>query len=192
MASVGVASVDIISQYLRGLVSGKCVMCPCWDWFKDFPSIRISIIKIRRSQLFFFFFSKLLLFIKIMERSFCTNGCVSESQLLQNKWNKVSGYVGRNHRCNIFSHWPRPCLAKDRKQVLGPVPLTIFLLNSKFDQNLQCSGLKYTPPIIIKFCTHHGSITVVTCAKFQCDPLSILQSRALQVLIEFRIQSNYH
>ena len=54
---------------------------------------------------------------------------------------------------------------------LAPVPLTIFRSNSKFDQNLQCSGLKCTLliTIIMKFCTRHDSVTVVTCAKFCCD-----------------------
>ena len=45
--------------------------------------------------------------------------------------------------------------------------------NSKFDLNLECPGLKCTPPITAKFCTHHDSVTVVTCAKFRCDQLSI-------------------
>ena len=30
---------------------------------------------------------------------------------------------------------------------------------------LECSGLKYVQPITAKFCTHHDSDTVVTCAK---------------------------
>ena len=54
-----------------------------------------------------------------------------------------------------------------------PVPLTIFRSNSKFHQNLQCSGLKWTGSITTKFCTHHDSMTVVKCAKFRCDRLSI-------------------
>ena len=52
---------------------------------------------------------------------------------------------------------------------LATVPLTIFRSNSKFDQILQCSGLKCTLPITTKFCTRHDSVTVVTCAKFLCD-----------------------
>ena len=53
---------------------------------------------------------------------------------------------------------------------------TIFWSNSKFDQNLQCSGLKCYLLIITKFCTCHDSYTVVTCAKFCCDWLNIFQS----------------
>ena len=56
---------------------------------------------------------------------------------------------------------------------LLPVPLTILRLNSKFDQILQCSGLKCTLLITTKFCTCQDSVTVVTCAKFCCDRLSI-------------------
>ena len=41
------------------------------------------------------------------------------------------------------------------KSFLAPVPLTIFRSNSKFDQNLQCSGWKCTPPITTQFYTRH-------------------------------------
>ena len=41
-------------------------------------------------------------------------------------------------------------------------------------KKLQCSGLKYFPPIPTNFCTRNDSVTVVTCAKFRCDRLSIL------------------
>ena len=44
---------------------------------------------------------------------------------------------------------------------LAPVSLMIFRSNSKLDQNLKCSGLKYTLLIRTKFCTHHGSGTVL-------------------------------
>ena len=54
-----------------------------------------------------------------------------------------------------------------------PVPLRLFQSNSKLDQNLQCSGLKFTPPITTKFCTSHDSVIVVTCAKFCCDWLRL-------------------
>ena len=73
----------------------------------------------------------------------------------------------------------------------APVPLTIFRSNSKFHQNLQYSSLKCTLPTTTKFCTRHDSVTVVTCAKFRCDRLSIFETRALPILIEFRIRSKY-
>ena len=54
----------------------------------------------------------------------------------------------------------------------APVPLTVFRSNLEFDQNLECSRLKYAQPITRKFCTHHDSYryTVETCAKFRSDP----------------------
>ena len=55
--------------------------------------------------------------------------------------------------------------------VLAPVPL-IFRSNLKFDQNLQCSGLKCTQPITTKFCTCHDSVTSWR-AKFGSDRLSL-------------------
>ena len=55
----------------------------------------------------------------------------------------------------------------------APVPLTVFQSNSKFDKNLECCSLKYAQLITTKFCTHHDSFTVVTCAKFCCDRQNI-------------------
>ena len=75
--------------------------------------------------------------------------------------------------------------------VLAPILLTTFRSNSKFDQNLQCSGLKYTLLITMKLSTHQDSYTV-TCTKFRCDQLNIFLTRALQLFIEFRIRSRYH
>ena len=73
----------------------------------------------------------------------------------------------------------------------APVPLTIFRSNSKFDKNLQYSSLKCILPTTTKFCTRHDSDTVVTCAKFRCNRLSIFETRAFPILIEFRIRSKY-
>ena len=91
--------------------------------------------------------------------------------------------------CNVVSHWLGAytkwsgklcdpamsgwCTRQCKYRYQAPVPLKIFRSNSKFDQNLQCSGLKCTPPITTKFCTRHDSVTVVTHAKFCCDRLSI-------------------
>ena len=61
--------------------------------------------------------------------------------------------------------------------VQAPVPLTKFRSNLKFDQNLECYTLLCALPITTKFCTRHDSATVVTCAKFHCDRLSIFQAR---------------
>ena len=59
-------------------------------------------------------------------------------------------------------------------------------------RNLQCSGLKCAQLIKTKFSTRQDSVTVVTCAKFHCDRLNILWTRALQSFIEFRIWLKYH
>ena len=75
---------------------------------------------------------------------------------------------------------------------LATVPLTMFQSNLKLDQNFQCSGLKCTLPITTQFCTRDDRYTVVTCAKFCCDRLSKFKTRALQILIKFRIRSKYH
>ena len=56
---------------------------------------------------------------------------------------------------------------------LAPFPLMIFPSNSKFNQSLPFSALRYTRPITTKFCTRHDSVTVVTCAQFLCDRLSL-------------------
>ena len=75
--------------------------------------------------------------------------------------------------------------------VLAPVPLSIFRSNSKFDENSKHSSVKYTRPITTIFCTRHDSVTVVTCAKYRCDRLSIFETRAFWIFIEFRIRSKY-
>ena len=76
-------------------------------------------------------------------------------------------------------------------KALAPVPLSIFRSNSKFDENSNHSSVKYTLPITTIFCTRHDSVTVVTCAKYRCDRLSIFETRAFWIFIEFRIRSKY-
>ena len=96
----------------------------------------------------------------------------------------------------VFSHRHHPFLVSyikgseltsDRsmqiEKYLAPVPLTIFRSNLNFDQNLECSSLKYALPITTKFCTRHDSVTAVTCAQFHCDRLNIFDTRALQILV---------
>ena len=77
------------------------------------------------------------------------------------------------------------------RQYLAPVPLSIFRSNSKFDENSKHSSVTYTRPITTIFCTRHDSVTVVTCAKYRCDRLSIFETRAFWIFIEFRIRSKY-
>ena len=55
-----------------------------------------------------------------------------------------------------------------------PIPLTTFRSNSKLDQNVKCSGLKYTLPITTKFYKCHNSVIIVMCEKFHCDRMSTL------------------
>ena len=71
-----------------------------------------------------------------------------------------------------------------------PVPLTMFRSNLKFDQNLQCSGLKHTPPITTKCCTRHDSVTVVTYTKCRCDRLNMIWTRTFQIFIELEFDRN--
>ena len=73
----------------------------------------------------------------------------------------------------------------------APVPLSIFRSNSKFDENSERSSSEYNQPITTIFCTRHDSVTVVTCTKFRCDRLGIFETRALPILIKFRIRSKY-
>ena len=51
----------------------------------------------------------------------------------------------------------------------GTRPTNGIPSNSKFDQNLECSGLKYSQPITMKLCTRHDSVIVVMCAIFRCN-----------------------
>ena len=80
---------------------------------------------------------------------------------------------------------------KSLESLLAPVPLSIFRLNSKFDENSECSSFIYTGSITTIFCTRHDSDTVVTCAKYRCDRPRILYTRVFWIFIEFRIRSKY-
>ena len=82
-------------------------------------------------------------------------------------------------------------LSSKTPEDLAPVPLAVLWSNSKFDQKLSCSGVKYNQPITTKFCTRHDNVTFVTYAKFHCDRWRKFQTRTLQILTEFRIRSKY-
>ena len=85
----------------------------------------------------------------------------------------------------IKSWWPQPF------GDMAPVPLSIFRSNSKFDENSKHSSVRYTRPITTIFCTHHDSVTVVTCAKYRCDRSYTFYTRVFWIFIEFRIRSKY-
>ena len=55
---------------------------------------------------------------------------------------------------------------------------------------MQCSDLRCSLPITMKFRTRHNSVTVVTCAKFCCDRIGIIKARALNIFIEFELDRN--
>ena len=83
------------------------------------------------------------------------------------------------------------CHCQYHCHVLEPVRLGILRSNSKFNQISSALVSRCTLPITTKFFTRHGIVTVVTCAKFRCDRYTILSTRALQIVIEFRIRSKY-
>ena len=68
--------------------------------------------------------------------------------------------------------------------------LSLFQSNSKYDQNFECSGLKYAQSITMKFYAHHDSVTVGMCVKYYCDWLNLLWTRALQIVIVFFSDQN--
>ena len=142
-----------------------------------------------------FFLNKLALFINQKWSVLKEWGLSLWKMTVQRTWYKKGSFVG-----NILTQMSLKFVAKnsvDEKSSsvevvswhLAPILLTLFRSNSKFNQNLQCSGFKYSQPITMKFCTRHDSFTVVTCAKYRCDWLSIFWIRAFQIFIKFRIQS---
>ena len=87
-----------------------------------------------------------------------------KSKVVTRMWTGIMGAKNINKTYKVFD-----CH-------LVSIPIAIFRSNSKCDQHLQCFGLGYTPPIIMKFCTRHNSYhgyTLVMCAKFHCDRLNI-------------------
>ena len=103
---------------------------------------------------------------------------------LRRGWARVSGLPNTGIRLP-------GCVGQRSNPVLAPVPLSIFRSNSKFDENSKHSSVKYTRPTTTIFCTRHDSVTVVTCAKYRCDRLSIFETRAFWIFIEFRFRSKY-
>ena len=96
----------------------------------------------------------------------------SGAEVLQYRWLVKES---RNSSANALEL----CLScTDPSNDLAPVPLMVFWSKSKFNQNSQCLGLKCAQPITTKFCTHHYSVTVVTCAKICCDRLNMLWTGA--------------
>ena len=106
-------------------------------------------------------------------------------------------YEFENYLFKIIATSPRGqwvnhmCISFRTQNIRDPLHIQIMRsLNSCENQIrlIYAVPLKCTPPITTKFCTtRHDSYTVVTCAKFRCDQLSILQTRALQILIQFRL-----
>ena len=81
------------------------------------------------------------------------------------------------------------CVIKHRLSAFSiaarrPSQKSHFRSNSKFDQNVECFSWKYDQPITTKFL--HTSRQLHCC----CDRLIIFQT-ALEILVEFRIQSKY-
>ena len=101
--------------------------------------------------------------IRNVSAKFVVNRIGSSKGNMQN----CSTKIRCKERKRVFRAWPKV------KSDLAPVPLTIFRSNSKFDQNLQHSGIKCPLPITTKFCTYHDSITVAACEKFCGDRLNI-------------------
>ena len=64
-----------------------------------------------------------------------------KSKVVTRMWTGIMGAKNINKTYKVFD-----CH-------LVSIPIAIFRSNSKCDQHLQCFGLGYTPPIIMKFCT---------------------------------------
>ena len=100
---------------------------------------------------------------------FLRNSCVSPSYWYDIAWVDRPGLTGLCNVCIMGVSFSKGPLKLTPDGFLASVPLSIFRLNSKLDQNLKCSSLKYTQPITTKFFTPHESVTVVMCAKFRFD-----------------------
>ena len=67
-----------------------------------------------------------------------------------------------------YSVQSRP-LYSEMLHVIRPGTRPTDDISFKFDQNLQCSGLKCAQPITTKSCTRHDSIIVLTFARCRCE-----------------------
>ena len=117
--------------------------------------------------------------------------------ILHDKVHKIGPYViGNQHRLWWTTAWILPIVDNKSNghyhcQVLGALttklllselaiktagccsnvvyPIKTHLLRLKWYANLVIHNIHFNCPIILKFCTEHGSITAVLCAKFQND-----------------------
>ena len=147
----------------NGAISGMCV----WLW-QDIRKLQaekcyeinnfVQDCSISASMYFLLCDSHLYVKIDLAQPNFRPNLIF----LLDNP-NQPTGCPISNSSINYKASWNQ-----------APVPLMIFRLNSKFDQNMQCSGLKRIQSSTMTFCTRHDSTTVVACAKYRRDRLSIL------------------
>ena len=105
-------------------------------------------------------------------------------------WAWTNGWVNNGHAGDLRHHRSRHDVTIMGKN-LAPVAITIFRSNSKFDQNLECSGFGHGQSITTKFCVRQDGVAVVTYVEFCCNRLNKLWTRAFQTSIEFRIRSKY-
>ena len=68
-------------------------------------------------------------------------------------------YHGHSQASMEFADGPMSILWLIPSQ--APIPLTLFRSNSKFNQNLESSGLRHSQPVTTKFCTHHNGFEVL-------------------------------
>ena len=72
----------------------------------------------------------------------------------------------------------------------APASLTAFGSNSKFGQNLECFGLKYTQSITVQFYISHNNYIVLTFTKFSCDGRICYKQERYQISLNFESDQN--
>ena len=73
----------------------------------------------------------------------------------------------------------------------GTRPIKDISIEFKIRPKFGVIWFKSNLPITTKFCTLHGYVSVVMCAKFRCDRLSICYIRESKILVKFIIRSKY-
>ena len=128
----------------------------------------------------------------LLFRIFYCQHCFDESTLNHSKF-KMCKYMSKSTH-----FYPKVSIPKVPMRTtygslssnLAPVPLTIFRWTSKLYQIMMCYGLKYTLTITTEFCTCHDSVTVVTCAKFRCDWVSMFKLQHFIFWSNFKFERN--
>ena len=119
----------------------------CFSWYRYY-SWKSRQVYVEFSSIFFPLFTDYG-FYKLEVATTTNSGvCFKTTGSSNHDTGKVSGGLETKYKLKDYGKiWTSQ----------APIPLTVFRSNSKFNQNLECSSLKFDQSITTKFCTRQDS-----------------------------------